>query len=113
MIKHIACASADQLQCPFRKDLTGNNFPHHGFGQVTGHRCGFNNSGHSCQEIHRNFFQHSPNREIECVDMYSNAFPGYKYMRTHETVVLSKIMALAVDAKNIVGKFSAQRCVGK
>ena len=41
------------------------------------------------------------------------AILGHKDMCAHEGIVLTEVVTVAIDTKNFVGKFSAQRCVGE
>src|SRR5690606_15662955 len=108
MIEHVTCATADQLQCALREDSAGDYFLHHCFGEVRGYCCGFNHSRHSCQEVNGNLLQHSPHREIVCIDVNGNAFLRNKHVCANESIILTQIVCFAIYSIHLIRKLSSE-----
>src|SRR5688572_17463702 len=111
MIKEIPCTSANQLKSAFRKNSGTNDLSYDSLSEVTSNCCRFYNSRHSCQPIHCAFFQHAPDRKIECVDMNSNSFLRNQDMMSHKVPGLTQRNGITICAIGQVRKFSSQRSI--
>ena len=88
MIEQVARASADELECAFGQDAGFDDLTDRGFGEVGGGAGGLHDGRHAGQEIHRDFFQHTPHGEVKGVDMNSHAFERYTDMVSGKRSVL-------------------------
>src|ERR1700722_2348623 len=113
MVKQITGAAADQLKGAGGENTGTGNFPDDGFGQEGGDGGRFDDGGHACQEVDRDLLEHSPDGEVECVDMDGDAFFGNQDMLGHEGVAFTQVGALPVEAEGGVRKFAAKRGIGE
>ena len=64
--------AGDQLQAALGQQSGSDDLLHHGLGQVGRLRGGFDHGGHAGQEGRAELLQHSPDREVEGVDLQRN-----------------------------------------
>ena len=72
-VQHVAQATGHELQRALGQQTAFQHQPHRQFGDVTGGRRRFHDRGHPRQQGRPQLFQHPPDREVEGVDMHSDA----------------------------------------
>src|SRR6185436_6974230 len=67
--------------------------------------CGLHNCWDTSEQVHSNFLEHTPNREVECIDMNGNTFQRYTDMMTNEGSAFGDHLHIAIHIKCFIGKF--------
>src|SRR5688572_15095101 len=113
MVENSIGGTTNQLQTSFRQNFRINDIFHHCFGKKRSDRGRFNYSRNTCHEIHGNFLQHSPNREIECIDMYSHSMFRNADMMPDESSVLGKFYGITFETERGIRKLLSQTRIGE
>ncbi|MNX91182.1 hypothetical protein D3C86_1232540 [compost metagenome] len=113
MIQDTSGRTTDQLQRTIRQDTGCNNIFYDCLGKEGSYCSGFHNRRNTSHQVNRNFLQHTPYREVECIDMDGYATLRYHNVMTNEGTTFGKRRYITIYIKRFVRKLAAEGSISK
>ena len=106
-VKEIPHAARNQLESAFgEKPAIKHDFDSE-FSDIGGGTRGLHNGGDACEQGWRKFFEHPPDREVEGVDMDTDAAQRRADVLAHETSMARELLQFTINIDMRFGKLAA------
>ena len=79
--------------------LATDDLFHHSFGQIGSRGSWFHHGRHTRHPIDRALFKHTPDREVEGIDVNGHTFLGYHDVMTHELTTTAQVYWVSIDVE--------------
>jgi hypothetical protein len=106
VVEEIPDAAADELQRTGRQDSGLDDAPHDELRQVARGRRGLHDRRHAGEQCRREFFKHSPDREVERVDVHGGALERHADVLADECAAPGESLERAIEVDAAVREFA-------
>ncbi len=106
VVEQVADAAADELQRTGRQDSGLDDAPHDELRQVARGGRGLHDRRHAGEQCRREFFKHSPDREVEGIDVHGGALERHADVLADEGSAPGEPLERAVEVDAAVREFA-------